>query len=115
MTMQEFLIGYNELIEHFGSTSFSKKRAALIYESVKDLSKDWWISIVHRMIRINDGRFDIDAAAKLEISMIRSYERLNDSQAWTNLTKEMSKRGLDETLNKLGFKSLSDAVFKNKK
>ncbi|MGZ3770087.1 MAG: hypothetical protein ACXVCP_00255 [Bdellovibrio sp.] len=116
MTKQDFMKTYSELVEHFGPQAFSVKRAMLLFDLVEELPASWWTALVHRMIRANDGRFDIDTAARTEIATNRGYKRLDDeSKAWTNLTRQMSDRGFSETLQKFGAKSLWEAIEKQKR
>lgn len=116
MTRDEFLAPYKDLVEHFGVNSFSSKRGALLFSVIKDLPAMWWVSVAHRMIRSNDIRFDIDFAARQEISNIRSVRRVKEeTQAYDNFAKMMSECGLENTLEKFNSKSLWEAVEKNKK
>lgn len=116
MTKQEFMKTYSELVEHFGAQAFSVKRAMLLFDLVQELPASWWTALVHRMIRANDGRYDIDTAARSEITSIRGSRRVEmESQAWTNLTRQMSDRGFSETLQKFGAKSLWEAIEKQKR
>lgn len=115
MTFEEFAKPYQELAEHFGAQMFSAKRGKLIFDVVRDLSVMWWTATAHSMIRKHDMRFDIEAAARGELSSQRGHARVDEeSAAWKNLTRQMSDRGYEETLGKLGAKSLWDAIEKKK-
>ncbi len=113
MTNKEFLGPYSELVEHFGQSAFSTKRGKLLYEAVKELSPQWWVSIAHRMILSNDGRFDIYNAAKAELGHIRWQQRSDEEiDALHSFNRMRSEAGLDQALG--GAKSLWEAIEKRK-
>lgn len=115
MTQNEFLSAYAELAEHFGQNNFSAKRGKLLFETVKELSAEWWTSVAHRMIIANDARFDIYAAAKSEISANRGWKRVQEETgALQSFSRNLSEAGLSETLGAFGAKSLWDAIEKRK-
>lgn len=113
MTKDDFAKGYNDLIEHFGQNNFSKKRAALLFDLVKELPRSWWTDTVHRMICANDGRYDIAGAARSELRATASVQRTKETnEAWDNLQKNISESGLSEALGTFGANSLWEAVKK---
>lgn len=115
MKQEEFLEIYSDLAAHFGQTAFSAMRGKLLFDQIQNLDAAWFRKTAHKMIIANDGRFDIYASAKQELGSRMQAKRVEDEVgAVRNFNRITSEMGKEKLLEKLGAKSLWDAVEKRK-
>lgn len=111
MTNYEFKLEYDKLVDIYPDQFKSKFKEQAIANYVKDLDAKWWKAIVTRMILSSNPRLDIDDAARgerLARHKLNSTRELLDAQK--ELSKNISTAGLQDTLKKLGVKSLLEAI-----
>jgi len=111
MNAREFKPLADMLIRHFGSQEFGEQRMQLIFERAKNIDEKWFRKIVNNVIIANRRNFDFDAAIRDEINYRIAVKLTEDtavSASWAR--SEISDDGLNHHLQKIGAKSLFDAI-----
>jgi hypothetical protein len=116
MTSAEFESQYKILAQTFGAQTFGPNRGALLFKYVSDLPAKWWVSIVERVILVNDPRFNFaEAAAGERRAVIGVRLQRETSEAHENLARNMSDAGMENTLKQFNASSLWQAIENSKK
>lgn len=112
MTNYEFKAEYDKLVEVYPQNFNSDHKQLAIWSYVKDLEIRWWKALVNRMILSSNPRIDIEDAGRGErIAKQRERDTKAMFQLQDQLQDKISENGLEEVLEKLGKKSLVDAIF----
>jgi hypothetical protein len=107
MTPEHFGAQMNRLSETFGKTAFNRERSQLIWVAVKDLTPDWFKSVVDNMIgTLRQAPLvpDFVEAARFERNRIyeeqkRSESRISFDQLVSNFTRD-DERMMAQTIVK---------------
>ena len=113
MTLQEFNREYQKLSDTYPQHFESEFRKKAIADFVVDLDYRFWASLVNRILVSGDPRLDIMEAAHGERNAKR---RARDTLAYLDLQKSLGRyctdNGLENVVESLGIKSLSDVISK---
>lgn len=111
MTKHEFMSQMNRVIESFEPNTYGRERLRLIWLEVKELDNYELTKIVDDFIGRNSFRYPPLVPAFREAAQYKLKQRLNrETVKASQKIKEGS--GLEDILEKMGAKSLRDAIKK---
>lgn len=99
MQQKEFNQLATELVNAFGAQRWSTTRLVYLWESVQDLSPEWFRRTVKRVVLSMDYNFDWLEAARAERSARGNVQRAQRVIELPEATRELS---LEEILSKAG-------------
>lgn len=116
VTDAEFKIQYDRLADVFPDRFKNKIKAEAILATTRDLSIEWFTTLVDRIVCSPRGDFDIKEAAISERRAKSSVRFADDvAKSMDNVRSQMTDEGLSRVLKKYGSSSLVDAIENSRK
>ena len=113
MTKEDFQTQMDRIVRSFDDRNYNSERIQIIYGHVKDLTKSEFKSICDDFLtRLPFNQSPLGSHFK-EAAIAKRKQRFNEEVVKAS-TALKQKGGLEETLQKLGAKSLMDAIFKSR-
>lgn len=115
MTTEEFAKQMDRIVDSFDEKTYNRERVRLIYKEVKELTQKEFESICDEFIGRNSFRYPPLVPAFREAALLAKKRRLgSQTKAAATKLKSQAHRndGLKQYLDKLGAKSVFDAMKK---